>query len=639
MYVVRRSKNNPLLSPRSDTPWEAHGTFNGCPIKKGNVVYMLYRALGRPDVLMTPAGISTIGIAQSLDGEKFHTRQQLIIPQQPWEQYGCEDPRVTFFEGTYVIFYTALGGIPFSYENIKVGVALSKDLKHVDERHLVTPFNAKAMVLFPERVNGKVTALVTIHTDIPPARMALVQCDKLEDLWSEEFWKNWYKDWQQHVINPARSEQDHVEAGSQPIKTKDGWLVFYSYIQDYFAGMEKRVCGIEALLLDLDDPSNIVGRTRGPILTPEEAYERFGMVPNIVFPSGALLEKNRIDLYYNGADTVCAKASMHLPDLLSAMQDPQRERLLVREKMNPILTPNPANAWEKKAVFNAGAVDIDGVVHLLYRAMSDDNTSVIGHATLKNGTKISSRDAVPAYIPREDFEQRKADNNSGCEDPRITVIGNTLYMAYTAYDGVHAPRAALTSISIKDFVAGKFTKWSQAMLVTPNNYDDKDMCLFPEKVAGQYMFMHRISPLLCADMLPTLDLKKNRINRCIEMMGPRPGSWDSWKIGIAGAPIKTEKGWVLIYHGVSKTKTYRLGAVLLDLKDPTLVISRTVDPIFEPKEQYEKEGVVPNVVFSCGGVLRNDTLFVYYGGADTVIGVAKLSMKKLLKILLPDSLS
>ena len=121
-------------------------------------------------------------------------------------------------------------------------------------------------------------------------------------------------------------------------------------------------------------------------------------------------------------------------------------------------------------------------------------------------------------------------------------------------------------------------------------------------------------------------------------MGPRPGIWDSVKIGIAGPPIKTKQGWLLIYHGVSKTGTYRLGAVLLDLKNPTVVIARTVDTILEPLEQYEVEGIVRKAVFSCGAVLRDDTLFIYYGGADTVLCVAKVSIKKLMQILLPASL-
>ncbi len=641
MYVIRRSTHNPFISPVIDKSWEARGTFNPSPVKKGNITHVLYRALGRPDALMTPAGISTIGKALSLDGKHFQNRRQFIIPEAEWEKYGCEDPRVTFFEGKYYIFYTALGGMPFGPGNIKVACAISKDLETVDERHLITPFNAKAMTLFPERVNGKVTAILTAHTDEPPAKIALVQCDEVSDLWDIGFWNKWHSELDQHVINPLRFDHDHVEVGSQPLKTKDGWLLFYSYIQHYFGGGE-RVFGIEAMLLDLEDPHNIVGKTKGPIMVPEEIYEKYGIVPDIVFPSGALLHpNNRVDIYYGAADTVCARASLNLPDLLSAMLPERRVELAVRAKENPILVPNPKNAWEKNAVFNAAAIDIDDTVRILYRAMGDDNTSVLGYAASKNGVKINDRLDVPAYVPREDFEMKRGSptGNSGCEDPRITRIGNTLYMTYTAYDGVNTTRVALTTISIKDFLDERWDKWSKPVLTTPEHVNDKDMCLMPEKINGQYMIMHRIDPMICADFLDDLEFKKNKLTRCIEIMGPRPGMWDSKKIGIAGPPIKTKKGWLLIYHGVSKTSTYRLGAVLLDLKNPSIIISRSVDTILEPLERYEKEGIVRNAVFSCGQVVRGDSLFIYYGGADTVLGVAKVSLQKLLDILLPDNLA
>ncbi len=640
MYVIKRSGHNPLIAPIADKHWEARGTFNPSPIKKGDITHVLYRALGRPDVLMTPAGISTIGKALSLDGKRFQNRTQFIIPTEPWEKYGCEDPRATLFEGKYYIFYTALGGQPFGPGNIKVACAISKDLEAIEEKHLITPFNAKAMTLFPERVGGKITVILTAHTDEPPAKIAIAQCDKIEELWDLAFWEKWHSEISEHTINPLRFEHDHVEVGSAPIKTKDGWLMFYSYIQNYFGGGD-RVFGIEALLLDLADPRVIVGRTKGPIMVPQELYEAYGIVPNIVFPSGALLEKNgRVDIYYGGADTVCAKASVNLPDLLSAMIPERRVELAVRVKENPILSPVPAHAWEKNAVFNAAAIDLGGVVHILYRAMGDDNTSVIGYAASKNGIKITSRDEKPAYVPREDFEMKKGspNGNSGCEDPRITKIGDTLHLMYTAFNGVDPTRVALTSISEKDFLAKRWDKWQKPMLTTPDGVNDKDTCLLPEKVAGQYMLLHRIDPQLCADFLDTLDFRKSRLTRCIEIMGPRPGMWDSTKIGIAGPPIKTPKGWLLIYHGVSKTATYRLGAVLLDLKNPSVVLSRSVDTILEPMEEYERVGLVRNAVFSCGAVLRGDTIFIYYGGADTVLGVAKISLKKLLKILLPENL-
>lgn len=639
MYVIRRSSHNPLIAPITDKTWEARATFNPCPVvsPNGKITHLLYRALGRPDALMTPAGISTIGKAISLDGKHFQSRRQLIIPEEPWEKYGCEDPRVTYFEGRYIVLYTALGGMPFGAGNIKVAMAISKDLEKIEERHLVTPFNAKAAALFPERIGGKITMILTAHTDEPPAKICIAQADRLEDFWDLSFWEKWHADINAHTLNPLRFSQDHIEVGAPPVRTKEGWLLFYSYIQNYFGGGE-RVFGIEAMLLDLKDPNKIVGKTNGPILVPEEAYEKYGAVPNIVFPSGALLQKNgRLDVYYGAADTVCARASLNLDDLLNALIPKRRVELVERVKENPILKPDPSHPWEKKAVFNAAAVDLGGSVHLLYRAMGDENTSVLGYASSKGGIKFKRLDA-PAYLPREEFEMKKSGGNSGCEDPRITKIGNTLYMTYTAFDGMHPTRVALTSISTKDFLSQKWDKWSKPQLTTPDNVNDKDTALFPEKINGQYMLLHRIDPQLCADFLDTLDFSKSRLTRCIEIMGPRPGMWDSVKIGIAGPPIKTPKGWLLIYHGVSKTGTYRLGAVLLDLKNPSIVLSRTVDTILEPLEEYERVGQVNRAVFSCGAVLRGDTLFIYYGAADTVMAVAKASLKKLLKILLPDNI-
>ena len=586
---------------------------------------------------MLPSGLSTIWKATSTKNGPFEERHPFVVPEETWEAYGCEDPRVTFFEGQYITFYTALGGFPFGPGNIKVAVALSPDLEHITERHLVTPFNAKAMVLFPERIQGKITVLVTVHTDEPPSHIAIAQCDRLEELWDLSFWEAWHAALDTHIINPLRSDKDHVEVGAAPIKTESGWLFLYSYIQNYFGG--KPVFGIEALLLDLENPLSIIGTTKNPILTPEALYERFGIAPNIVFPSGALLEGDRLDIYYGGADSVCAKASLHLPDLLQAMS--AHQPLAIRALENPILSPLPEHAWESRAVFNPAAIDIEGKVRILYRAMSQDNTSVFGYAESEDGVHISYRSDTPAYVPRAEFEQKKGDpqGNSGCEDPRLTRIDDTIYLFYTAYDGARPPRVAMSHISVADFAAKNWHAWTEPALVTPDAFDDKDMWLLPEKVAGQYMVAHRISPNMCVDFIDSLDFSQSRITRCIELITPRAGYWDSEKIGAAGTPIKTDAGWLVIYHGVSSTKVYRLGAILLDLADPSQVLARTIDPIFEPETDYEKVGQIPNVVFSCGTAVRGDTLFLYYGGADSVIGVATLSLERMLSLLSPISLS
>ena len=121
-------------------------------------------------------------------------------------------------------------------------------------------------------------------------------------------------------------------------------------------------------------------------------------------------------------------------------------------------------------------------------------------------------------------------------------------------------------------------------------------------------------------------------------MTPRETSWDSRRIGIAGPPIETKKGWLLLYHGIAKrTGKYSIRVALLDKNDPRKILYRTHDPILEPKMRYEKEGIVPNVVFPCGAVVLKNDLFVYYGAADKVVGVATTRLEDLIAILIQEA--
>jgi len=122
------------------------------------------------------------------------------------------------------------------------------------------------MTLFPERVNGKITVIVTVNTDNPPAKIAVAQMDRIEELWNQKFWENWYKEIDKHTVDFKRVSFDHIEVGAPPVKTAHGWLLLYSHIQNYFPGGEgDRIFGIEAVLLDFNNPLKIIGRTRGPI--------------------------------------------------------------------------------------------------------------------------------------------------------------------------------------------------------------------------------------------------------------------------------------------------------------------------------------------------------------------------------------
>ncbi|KKQ19547.1 MAG: Glycosidase-related protein, partial [Parcubacteria group bacterium GW2011_GWC1_36_9] len=183
MYVVKRSHHNPILLPDKDHYWEAFATFNMSVVKVEKMFYGVYRAISAVDKLRTSQQLSIIGIGKSKDGIHFEDRAPFITPLEEWEKYGCEDPRITYFEGQYYIFYTALSKYPFEANGIKVALAISKDLKKIRERHLITPFNAKAMTLFGERVNGKITVILSVNTDMPPAKIAIAQFDKIEELW------------------------------------------------------------------------------------------------------------------------------------------------------------------------------------------------------------------------------------------------------------------------------------------------------------------------------------------------------------------------------------------------------------------------------------------------------------------------
>lgn len=632
MFYVKRSSYNPILSPILENSWENSAVFNCCPIKNGRNFDIVYRANSeKKNVAGYEMSISVIGHATSSDGIRFKNRKELILPEEEWEKFGCEDPRITKIDNKYYIFYTALGKFPFSAEGIKVALAISNDLKKIKEKHLVTPFNAKAMSLFPEKINGKLAAVLTVDTDNPPAKICIVQFDKESDMWSASFWKNFYKNIDKYIISLKRGNSDHVEIGAPPIKTKDGWLFIYSHIQNYF-DEKKRSFGVEAFLTDLDNPSKIIKRTTEAFLIPEASYELHGQVDNIVFPSGAMIFGKRLRIYYGAADTTCAVAELELNLLLAAMDKERSEKIVKRYEGNPILVPDLNVKWRSKAIFNPAAIDLGGKIHILYRAMSDDNTSYVGYASTKDGFSIDENLPQPAYWPRASFEGKGVPGgNTGCEDPRLVKVKNKIYIFYTAYNGVDSPKVAISSIEVNDFMKRDWN-WSDPIVVSPEKEWDKDACIIPEKIKGKYFMIHRLGSSICADYMDSLDAPEERIREYIKLMTPREGMWDSFRIGLSVPPIKTSNGWLLFYHGVNNG-VYKLGAAMLDKKNPENVIARTSYHIMTPEMDYELVGEVNNVVFPCGAVVRKGVIYLYYGGADKVLGVATLKMKDVLAML------
>jgi len=634
--TIVRHPQNPLLSPDPKNSFEKEGAFNPTVIKDGQY-HFLYRAMStKKDHHDKQMSVSTIAYATSRNGVDFTKRGVLIKPEKIWEKYGCEDPRITKIGNKYFIFYTALSCYPPKPEGIRVGLAISKDLKTIQAKHLITHFNAKAMALFPEKVNGQYAAILTADTDRPPARIGLAYFNQLADVWSPGFWNKWYKclDHYRHSINLRRINSDQVEVGAVPLKTKHGWLLVYAHIQNYYSP-EKRLFGIEAALLDKNDPKKIIARTDEPIIAPKAKYEKRGAVNNVIFPSGATIEGKYLRLYYGAADNYGALAEVDLKDLYKNMtKNPIKEVFLATKyHHNPILAPREENFWEANSVFNPAAVYEQDKFYLVYRAQSPEHTSTLGLAESNDGFHFK-RYNEPIYTPRADFEQKKEPGRlSGCEDPRITKMGDHFYIFYTAYNGIDHPRVAMSSIAIEDFVSHRFS-WSDPIAISEFGIHNKNSCLLPEKVNGQYVILHRTGGRdIAIDYVKDLeDLKKedNWLKK-EQAIYPRPNGWDGEKIGIAGPPIKIDSGWMLLYHGVSDIDhQYRVGMMVLDQNNPGKVLYRSQYPIIKPTEKYEQEGDVPNVVFPCGVILVKNTLFIYYGGGDKVIGMATAQIDELL---------
>lgn len=284
---------------------------------------------------------------------------------------------------------------------------------------------------------------------------------------------------------------------------------------------------------------------------------------------------------------------------------------LERYPGNPILAPNPGHEWEARTVFNCGVAQVDGAVVLLYRAQGiATNVSRLGFAVSTDGVTFARLDR-PVFEPADETEMW------GVEDARLTRIGDEHYLLYTAWSP-HGIQVAMASTR-------SFFTWRRHGIVLPGP-DNKDAALFPERVGGRYVMFHRIPPDIWLaysdDLLHWGDYQK--------IMEPRPDCWDNLKLGAGGPPLKTDRGWLAIYHGVDQQKVYRLGVVLLDLEDPAKVVHWPVTPILEPEEPWERDGDVPNVVFTCGTAEVGGRYLVYYGGADRVIGMASAKCRELI---------
>lgn len=333
---------------------------------------------------------------------------------------------------------------------------------------------------------------------------------------------------------------------------------------------------------------------------------------------------------------------------------------LVRHPVNPIITADKKVSWRSEAIFNCATTRYKGKIVMLTRCVGEYKKYIsrIGLAHSKDGVNFK-HNAKPVIEPSKDFDKW------GCEDPRVTEIKGTYYITYAAIskparEGGGPPRTALVSTT-------DFKSYRKHGIISPEGADTRDSVLFPEKIKGKYVMLYRPFNWTKKNVTESkgvkyIQVKENKIPwpKSVDLpkyfpnkpsiwisfsddlvtwyghkvlMEPKE-SWEKDKIGSGPPPIKTDKGWLLIYHGVGKEngiRKYKVGAALFD-SDLNL-IARTKDPIFQPEKEYEIKGYVKNVVFPTGTVIIKDKLFIYYGAGDIYCCLATTGLNEILKLL------
>lgn len=317
---------------------------------------------------------------------------------------------------------------------------------------------------------------------------------------------------------------------------------------------------------------------------------------------------------------------------------------LERVAQNPIVVPRSKNDWEAFTTLNPAAFFLNNQVHLLYRAQGFDYVSSVGYATSRDGIHLQHRHDRPIYsdqILSAAQRQGKATHQyasggglGGVEDPRTTVLDQKVYMTYVAFDGITPPYLSLTSIEIEDFLKRRW-RWRAPVRMSRPGLIDKSGVIFPQKIRGKYVVMHRVFPNIQIDYRDDLEFEDGNFLQTKAEIPASTSGWDSRKIGAGPPPMLTDEGWLLIYYGVDDQSDdeYCIGAMLLDRDCPEKVLYRSIEPILAPSAHYEMTGFKPKVLYPCGAIIKEDMLFVYYGASDQYVCVATAPVADLLAAL------
>ncbi|MEP1096601.1 MAG: hypothetical protein ABJG78_15905 [Cyclobacteriaceae bacterium] len=345
-----KAKKLGILLDKTNRGFENDGVFNPAVISYNDSIHLFYRAVRK-------GNYSTIGYCSLSEPATVQKRfsKPLLIPEHSYESQGMEDPRITKIEDTFFMTYTAYDRV-----NAAGAVATSSNLKSFTKHGVITPqltyreYNHlvecchglnekyffhykifkehglgpevasklkiwdKNLVLFPKKINGKFALLHRIHPGIQ-----MVYFEDLREL-DVDFWKNYFMNLESHIVLDPKYyyESSHIGGGCPPIETDNGWLLIYHAAEDTTKGFKYHA---SAALLDLEDPRKEIARLKNPLISPTLKWEKEGVVNNIIFPSGALVESGNLYIYYGAADERVAVATVRLEDLLNQLIQNQRD--------------------------------------------------------------------------------------------------------------------------------------------------------------------------------------------------------------------------------------------------------------------------------------------------------------------------
>jgi beta-1,2-mannobiose phosphorylase / 1,2-beta-oligomannan phosphorylase len=314
MLQLEREKVNPILVPNKSNWWESKAVFNCSVLNDGKTIHMLYRAIGEYKDY-----VSRIGYASSNDGLSFIRRKEAAIsPEVEYERYGIEDPRLMTIEEKTYVTYVVLSNYVKNNPSISTALAETDDFSHYKRLGIITlPGSEDKDVVLFSKYNGESRFQRYMMLHRPSNWIGPQYNTDRPSIWIAE--GDSFTNFKKHLplVKPEQSwEELKIGVGVSPIETKKGWLVIYHGVSTdhvYSAG---------AFLLDLKEPHKILGRTRKPLLTPEEDYETKGDVNNVVFPTGACILDNKLFVYYGGADKVCCVATVELQEILDYLLSP-----------------------------------------------------------------------------------------------------------------------------------------------------------------------------------------------------------------------------------------------------------------------------------------------------------------------------